>query len=294
MNISFTKLGNEECEICKIFINHSTDHSKENLNPECSTCNGWSDIARSNDARNLYKTHANTDVDKDHIYYSCDLQKVIMLPRMEGFKTTVFTKRIVAFNESFVPLGTNSKHGRPIAVIWHEAICGRKKQEIISSFDAFFKHFRDIPNITLWLDNCSAQNKNWCLMTYLVHIINSSESATQTIELYFFEPGHTFMSADSFHHQVELSLSRHGKVYDFSDFENAVGATCSGKTVVKSMQHEYFAVWPSCVSNYKLNKFVTRPYLNDLVYIKAERGKDTLLYRLCYDEYCPLQELMTS
>ncbi|KAG5879796.1 hypothetical protein JTB14_027204 [Gonioctena quinquepunctata] len=128
-------------------------------------------------------------------------------------------------------------------------------------------------------------------MTYLVHIINSSESATQTIELYFFEPGHTFMSADSFHHQVELSLSRHGKVYDLSDFENAVGATCSEKTVVKSMQHEYFAVWPSCVSNYKLNKFVTRPYLNDLVYIKAERGKDTLLYRLCYDEYCPLQEL---
>uniref|UniRef100_A0A6P7HCL4 Uncharacterized protein LOC114349158 n=1 Tax=Diabrotica virgifera virgifera TaxID=50390 RepID=A0A6P7HCL4_DIAVI len=210
---------------------------------------------------------------------------------MEGFKTTVFTKRIVAFNESFVPLGTNCKNGRPIAVIWHEAICGRKKEDIISSFDTFFKYFRDVPLITLWLDNCSAQNKNWCLMTYLVHIINSSESATQTIELYFFEPEHTFMSADSFHHQVELSLSRHGKVYDFSDFENAVGATCSGKTVVKSMQHEDFAVWPSCVSNYKLNKFVNRPYLNDLVYIKAERGKDTLLYRLCYDEYCPLQEL---
>ncbi|KAG5876794.1 hypothetical protein JTB14_014124 [Gonioctena quinquepunctata] len=56
------------------------------------------------------------------------------------------------------------------------------------------------------------------------------------------------------------------------------------------MQHEDFAVWPSCVSNYKLNKFMTQPYLNDLVYIKAERGKDTLLYRLCYDEYCPLQE----
>lgn len=39
------------------------------------------------------------------VTYSMDLQRVIMLPQMEQFKEVVFTKRIVVFNESFVPVG---------------------------------------------------------------------------------------------------------------------------------------------------------------------------------------------
>ena len=38
---------------------------------------------------------------------SADLQKVIMLPRMPGVKTAVFTKRIVGFHEKFASIGVN-------------------------------------------------------------------------------------------------------------------------------------------------------------------------------------------
>jgi len=44
-----------------------------------------------------------------------------MLPRMENFKAAIFTKRVIAFNESFVPIGPKSSI-KPLAVIWHEGI----------------------------------------------------------------------------------------------------------------------------------------------------------------------------
>lgn len=159
-----------------------------------------------------------------------------MLPRMDMFKSAVFTRRIIAFNESFVPLGNQSNELlKPIAVVWHEATSGRKKEDIISAFHAFFLQCCDANTITVWLDNCSAQNKNWALFCYLLYIVNSSEIAANLIEFKYFEPGHTFMSADNFHHQVEKSLKKAGKVYDFHDFCTCVQEANSGST------HEAYA-----------------------------------------------------
>lgn len=86
------------------------------------------------------------------------------------FKELVFLPRIIAFNESFVALGEDKKMN-PIAVIWHEGIAGRKKEDIISTFYSFFLKMRDAENITLWLDNCSAQNKNWAICCFFIYIL---------------------------------------------------------------------------------------------------------------------------
>ena len=50
--------------------------------------------------------------------------------------------------------------------------------------------------------------------------------------LKFFEPGHTFMSADSFHAKVEKKMREQENVYDFNEFEeviNSVGINCPMK-----------------------------------------------------------------
>jgi len=118
----------------------------------------------------------------------------------------LFTIRILAYNESVVPAGGN-KHIFPFACVWHEGISGRKKEDLVSTFYSFFLHYRDAQKLTIWLDNCSSQNKNyWCLLSFLVYIVNSDDICAQEIVLNYSEAGHTFMSADSFHHQVELSL----------------------------------------------------------------------------------------
>lgn len=139
-----------------------------------------------------------------------------MLPRLDMFKEVIFTPRIIAFNESFVPLGSNKE--KPFVILWHKAISGRSKSDLITcAFHRFLLLNRDAQKIIFWLDNCSAQNKNWGLFCFFVHMggINCNDIAAQQIDLKYFEPGHTFMSADSFHHQVEHSLKKKERFMTF-------------------------------------------------------------------------------
>lgn len=68
-----------------------------------------------------------------------------MLPRMDEFKTVMFCPRLIIFNQSFVPLGDKKIHGvgHTFAVLWHEGTSGRKKEDIVSCFRAFFIENRD-------------------------------------------------------------------------------------------------------------------------------------------------------
>ncbi|KAK5648661.1 hypothetical protein RI129_003553 [Pyrocoelia pectoralis] len=200
-----------------------------------------------------------------------------MLPRIDMFKRVVFCQRIITFNESFVPVGKKQRI-KPFACLWNECISGRKKEDLISTFHAFLTHTRGKENIIVWLDNCAGQNKNWTLL-YLVYIINSHEISAQTITFKYFEPGHTFMSADSFHHQVEQSLQRMKKVYDFTDFVTCVQSSNSGKVDVKEMKKEDFFVWPDNSSTYKINHSKPRPYLKDIIEVVAKRGNFVLFYK---------------
>ncbi|KAI4790401.1 hypothetical protein KUCAC02_034655, partial [Chaenocephalus aceratus] len=58
-----------------------------------------------------------------------------------------------------------------------------------------------------------------------------TDHLTEDITLKFFQPGHTFMSADSFHHGVEQEMKSRpgGVVYDFDDFLSVVGNSNSKK-----------------------------------------------------------------
>lgn len=133
-----------------------------------------------------------------------------MLPRCDTFKEVIFVPRLIAFNESFIPGGKRATVP-PVAVLWHEAIAGRSKRDITSAFYKYFLQIRDTEQVTLWADNCSAQNKNWCIFSFFVYLVNFNEVALKQLNLKFFESGHTFMAADSFHHAVEKSLKKKEK-----------------------------------------------------------------------------------
>ncbi|KAG5877833.1 hypothetical protein JTB14_018069 [Gonioctena quinquepunctata] len=241
-NISFAKLGNEECEICEEAKLH--EHKQDNLQEDCEICVKWKrHIEHADKSRKLYQEQA----------------------------------------RSSFSAGINSNLP-PFAVVWNESICGRNKEDIISTFYAFLLSQRDANRIIFWLDNCSSQNKNWCFLTFLVRMVNSNEIAAQELIVYYFEPGHTFMSADSFHHQVELSLKRQGKTYDFDDFVQAVGTSRKSKIDVKSMTHKDFYLWKDFKSQTKLNKDLNHPRLSNIVQIKASRGNYIVQYKTSLTE----------
>jgi len=280
-NISFAQLGHEECELCESFNIH--EHKSQIL-PECDVCTIYTThINKTKKARHLYKKQADMGFDETNIYLSIDLQKVIMLPRVDSFKKVIFTKRIVAYHESFVPLGKKSKLF-PFACIWHEGINARNKEDLISTFYAFLLSNRDANTVTIWLDNCSSQNKNWCLFSFLIYIVNSEKICANEINLNYFEPGHTFMSADHFHHQVELSLKHQKKTYDFDDFAIAIGNANKSKVVVKKMEHSDFFLWKDYKAQQKLTKSTNRILLKDVVSVQVKRWKFILYTKSDYDE----------
>lgn len=181
LNISFTKLGQEECEICEKFIIHNPQREMIR-HRHCQECKDYeAHHERYILARKKYEDDADNQTQKKNNpetqIFAVDLEKVIMLPRMEEFKTEMFCPRLIVFNQSFVPIGNKHIHemGVTFAALWHEAISGRKKEDITSSFGTFFIQNRDLKHIILWLDNCAAQNKNWTLYSYLVYLVNSVE-----------------------------------------------------------------------------------------------------------------------
>lgn len=282
LNISFVKLGHEECWACELFQVHqkATGHVKECLVADCKECETWGKHHK------LYKAaraEYQNDCARNEVVITADLQKVIMLPRCDTFKEVIFVPRIIAYNESFVPAGKRPKVPF-FAVVWHEATAGRCKSDIISSFYSYFLQMRDITHLILWMDNCSSQNKNWTLYSFFVYLLNCDEVALELLELKYFEPGHTFMAADSFHHRVEHSLKMKGKVYDFADYVNAVATSCKSVQVIELRDSSFFFDWKDHCSKHKLTKTSPKPYLSDMVHVIFRRGEKTLTYATSFGE----------
>lgn len=183
MKIHFTKLGHEECEKCESMDLHDSLHSKEALDPDCEVCQSWNlHIQKASLSRKKYREYGDQQLPDGVLCFSVDLEKVIMLPRIDTFKSVLFSKRISLYNESFVPVGKMG-NSKTFAVLWHEGISGRCKEDLVDAYHALFTQHRDAKKIILWLDNCTAQNKNWCFCTYLIHIVNSSQVSMDSIEL---------------------------------------------------------------------------------------------------------------
>lgn len=136
--ISFARLGNEECETCESFNLHK--HTKDNLDEDCEICSSWKYHDKLvKDSRNLYQEFSEkvnkTDTNNE-VIFSADLEKVIMLPRLEMFKQIIFAPRLTTYNQTFAPVGKKSKL-KPLAVLWHCALAGRNKEDIVSTFNVF-------------------------------------------------------------------------------------------------------------------------------------------------------------
>ncbi|KAF2886414.1 hypothetical protein ILUMI_19762 [Ignelater luminosus] len=99
-------------------------------------------------------------------------------------------------------------------------------------------------------------------------MVNSDEILASSITFNYFEPDHTFMSAGSFHHQVELSMKRK-QISDFDDFSEAVGSACHGNQKLKTDSEN------------------GRPYLSNIVQVIAERGHFNLKHRNYFSEEIP-------
>ena len=238
-NISFSKLGEEECEVCEAHLLHECDGgfvdgdiSKKSGNSfdeiilritpgVCEHCDVWLEHIKSAKlTRKEYRRNADTYPEKGVYCMSADMEKVIMLPRLPGVKTAVFTRRIVMYHETFAPLvpskevrqnwredGKVPEKLKVLGMIWHEGVQGRCDEDVTSTVIKVLHHlqYRDAREIVIWADNCTGQLKNWTLYSALLLEVNNHENINK-ITVKYLVKGHTFMSADAFHSQVEKAM----------------------------------------------------------------------------------------
>ena len=243
MNISFAKLGCEECEICdehNIHMGFTNNEKEEKFDMletcerECEKCTSWKDhYAKYRETRLAYKEVKNLVGNYGNtLFLSADTQKVILLPRLPGYKICLFTKRIVVINQSFAPINkeeVNKK--RSLGVLWHEGISGRNDEDVTS------------------------------------------------ITLKYFVVGHTFMSADSFHHKVEGEMKKMKNVCDWSDFTRCVQK--AGQIVEMDIQD--FKEHESGLTQSKASK-KTRPLLDTVTAVRFEEGSFALNYKTSHSD----------
>ncbi|KAJ8728269.1 hypothetical protein PYW08_016654 [Mythimna loreyi] len=236
MKISLKYPKGDQCVDCGVFAekikNGSEVSAVESLQNDFAQHKVKAEKAIKN-----YKEDAKKGNDTMEHYFSMDLQKVTLLPDMPKIKDSFFLSRLVAFNLTFAPLCKDAKINSK-CVVWHEAMMGRDANNIIDALMAFLISERDVKKITLWCDNCTGQNKNWFLFTALVMIVNSECINIDTITLRFLTKGHTHMSADGVHGNIEKEMRRRDGVYDYEDYKSII-ANCRKNIDVIEVQKSY-------------------------------------------------------
>jgi len=135
-----------------------------------------------------------------------------------------------------------------------------------------------VAHFTLWMDNCTAQNKNWTIFTAMCTFVNT-ESGPQSITFKYLISGHTFMSADAFH-AVEKQFRVQKKLYDFDDLKGAVANASKSVTVVL-LEAADFRIWKS--GAYKA-RTSDRPFIGSLHQVRFVKGSRCMHYKLKPDD----------
>ena len=286
-NISFTVLGHEECDMCKLQSMHAKTCDRTNV-VKCGTCDEYEEhMKRAREGRSEYRKDADREWAENEVVNSADLIKISLIPILPH-KVAVFTPRLIAFNETFAPLEKQGEkranRQKPLALLWHEATAGRDTEDTAANYWAFLRQHRGKNKVTLFVDNCSAQNKSWVLITVLLTFVQQAANVTNVITLKFLEPGHTSMNADAAHQLVQKKLSKAKEVSDFRDFTDLVET--SGMQV-KVLEHPDFYQFEDGVSKTKLNllgREGLRPYLRTARVIRVKRGSHKVFSKTAHSD----------
>jgi len=274
LHISFAEPEVDKCDDCA-FYEHSA--ATDELKAE------WElHRERASAAREAYRHDSTHNWPDTTAVFAVDLQKVLLLPRMPDLKSCIFTSRLVVFNETFAMMGSQNKKVHYLA-LWNESIAGRSRCDIASAFYRIFQKERDCQEFIFWLDNCSAQNKNWVLYSMLLTLINrpKSSSGPQSIILRYLVPGHTHMAADSIHGHIEKAMRQKKNIFDMEDLVQVLGSAVHGVQVLQ-MNFGDFLEWDNlCRTRTRSNDI---PLFRDIVEAKFMKGERKLLYKTSYAE----------
>lgn len=200
------------------------------------------------------------------------MQKVSLIPRMPQLQEAFFLSRLLVFNETFASMRKVDNH---VCIVWHEAMAGRRAEEVTCTFLKFFNQHRDVENIILWLDNCTGQNKNWLLFSTILSYVNDPLNSCNSIVLNYLLTGHTYMAADGLHGKIEQMFRKMGDVQDFNDFITGCKQASRRMDVIDMKLSDFY----QHQTKIKTGKASGMPNLREIVSLKFLRGETEIFYK---------------
>ena len=286
LNISFSPLENEKCEFCTFYNNKH----KNCIISDCEICNSLEiHLKRYTSAKEVYQ---NLSSNEYQLVYTADMQKSLYLPQIHCSQKCLFSQRINTYNLTFAHIHGATKTNGHFAVIWHDAIGGKKNFHLATAYWKFIERISEqhplIEKLVLIMDNCSYQNKNFFLFATMVracHILTFKK-----IELKYVEPGHSYMAADSINASISKYLKKHPNIFNFNDFEKAVQFCIVDQVGLITIDPNDF--FKDDLKDPKKNKIVddNKEVVNDFLRINFNRGSKSLFYSTSHDESVPLKE----
>lgn len=278
LKISFHMPKGDRCVECSMYEEELKKYSDINSMPVEIRSKYENHKSKSDSALNRYRIDGTTKNSNRVKYISMDLQKVIILPEMPDIKDAFFMSRLVTFNLTFAPIEKKS-HDFATCVLWHEAQAGREASDIVNAIYAFLQNNRDLEHLYIWTDNCTAQNKNWTLYTAMIMIVNNSLNDLKSVTISYLTKGHTHMSADGVHGNIELKMKRQKNIYDFQDFKDIVMQSRKNIKVIEiACRYE----WPKKKRAARHNEPLKNFNLNSVVQVEFISGSRNLFYKTKY------------
>ena len=172
LNISFTSLENEKCELCTFKKVKHNDCALIN----CEICKEYSiHVERYTSSREAYQSLSSTPF---MLVYTADMQKSLYFPHIEGSQKCLFASQIKTYNLTFAHIkGTKDSSNGDFTCLWHDANGGKNAFHYASAYWKFVEKMSEqhlkINTLVLFLDNCSYQNKNFYFFGTLVRAVNN-------------------------------------------------------------------------------------------------------------------------
>lgn len=275
MNISLCQPKSDVCEECTALTNNLQPNGDGSDNSSAEKLNLHRQKAEKAIMEYKKDSHEAAQNEPSKRIYSMDFQKVMLLSIMPECKSSFFTSRLVVFNQTFATLNSNASN-KSYCVVWHEALGGRKAEALVDAMLKVIRKERDVNEFIFWADNCTSQNKNWTLFTSLVSEVNHSTGPNK-ITIRYLTKGHTHMSADGIHGNIETKIRRKRSIYDFQELLQVIETSRKNVQVLELNQ---FNSWQSKKRTAKKNDDPLKNFIvNDVVEVSFTKGYKTLKYK---------------
>lgn len=141
-----------------------------------------------------------------------------------------------------------------------------------------------VMNFIFWSDNCSAQNKNRTLYSTFVCIVNA-DWGPNSIIIKYFEPGHSFMKADSVHGKIGTEWKRRNEILDMDDVVEVVLKSSRKNKPILLHHSDFIQFIDGCKQRRKTTTGETNiPILESSRLAEFRKGSKPLFYKKSFKD----------